>query len=160
MNLGGNSKCPDIYYETKVDDMNMYDQRSSRVMINYKYDKNVLDAKLLKVKFMLGVGNITDVFYIKTLIKKKQLVKQIFVQKVEHSTEVFIPLELSCDQYPYSFRYYDPIIQITNQLFSAKQKQFHCLRTEFFLQKNQGNDHMKTFLEAVGALESPNGKKK
>jgi len=75
MNLGGNSKCPDIYYETKVDDMNMYDQRSSRVMINYKYDKNVLDAKLLKVKFMLGVGNITDVFYIKTLIKKKQLVK-------------------------------------------------------------------------------------
>ena len=40
-------------------------------MIYYKHDKNVLNAKLLKVKFMLGVGNITDVFYIKTLLKKK-----------------------------------------------------------------------------------------
>jgi len=75
MSIGINTKCPDMFYETKVDDMNMYDQRSSRVMVHYKHNKNVLDAKLLKVKFMLGVGNITDVFYIKTLLKKKQLVK-------------------------------------------------------------------------------------
>ena len=79
MNIGNNSKCPDMFYGTLVEDMNMYDQRSSRVMVNYKHNKNVLDAKLLKVKFMLGVGNITDVFYIKTLLKKKHLVweKQI-----------------------------------------------------------------------------------
>jgi len=44
-------------------------------MVNYKHNKTVLEARLLKVMFMLGVGNITDVFYIKTLLKKKQLIK-------------------------------------------------------------------------------------
>lgn len=71
MNLGKNSKCADMFYGTTVDDMYMYDQRSSRVMVNYKHNKTVLEARLLKVMFMLGVGNITDVFYIKTLLKKK-----------------------------------------------------------------------------------------
>ena len=114
----------------------MYDQRSKIAILQYKYNLKLLEAKLLKVKFLLGVGELPDIFFIKAVLKKRALIKQKFVLEVEHSCEVFIPDELSCDQYSYSFRFYDPIVQIINQLFSVKQKQFHALRTEFFIKKN------------------------
>ena len=130
----------------------MYDQRSKKTMLQYKYKQKTMDKRLLKIKFLLSVGQLTDVLFIKATLKKKSLIKQLFVLDVEHSCEVFIPDELSCDKYPYSFRYYDPIIQIINELFSMRQKQFHCLRTEFYLKKNKDNDIKKEFLEAIGAL--------
>lgn len=100
--------------------MDMYDQRSRRVQVRYKFDKRRVVNKLDKCKFMLGIGDLGDIFYIKCVLKKKALLKQLFVLEMEHEKECYIPDELSCDQYPYSFRYYDPIIQITNQLFSTK----------------------------------------
>jgi hypothetical protein len=59
---------------------------------------------------MLGVADLVDVFYMKTVLLKKSLMKKLFVLDVEHNLECYIPDELSCDQYPYSFRYYDPVI--------------------------------------------------
>ena len=84
---------------------------------------------------MLGVGELVDIFYLKTVLLKKSLLKKKFVLEVEHNLECYIPDELSADIYPYSYRYYDPVIQITNQLFSHKQKLYHCLKTDFYLKK-------------------------
>jgi len=108
------SKCLDIYYGIKVDGANIYDQRSKFVMLKYKFDTKMINAKLLKVKFMLAIGELTDVFYLKAMLKKKTLIKKEFVLHVEHNVEVHIPQELSCDSYPVSFRYYDPLILIIN----------------------------------------------
>ena len=60
------------------------------------------------------MGIFIDIFYIRAILHKKALMKKKFVLDVEHNLEVFIPNDLSCDLYPYSFRYYDPIIQITD----------------------------------------------
>ena len=59
---------------------------------------------------MLGVGDLIDIFFIKAILIKKALLKKQFVLDVEHNLECYIPHELSLDMYPYSFRYYDPII--------------------------------------------------
>lgn len=66
---------------------------------------------------------------------KKALLKKIFVLDLEHSQEVYIPDILSCEIYPKSFRYYDPIISITNRVFSDKSRVFHALRTDHNLTK-------------------------
>ena len=108
------SKCADIYKTVKVDGANMYEQRSLRVMLKYKIDKIIVERQLQKINTLLSLGNLIDIFYIKGILLKKALIKKQFVLNVEHNLEVFIPNELSCDMYPYSFRYYDPIIQITN----------------------------------------------
>lgn len=134
----------------------MYEQRSYRVLIKYKYNKKVIENKLNKIKFMLGVGELTDIFYLKAVLLKKSLIKQQFVLDLEHNQEVFIPHTLTCDNYPYSFRYYDPIISITNRLIDSKSKMYHCLKTDFFLKKLQGKDFKKKVLEGIGAL--PNEK--
>lgn len=104
------SACTDIYKEVKVDGMDMYEKRSIRVMIRYKLDKKMIEQKLNKVRLLLGIGQLIDVFYIKAILAKKALVKRLFVLDVEHNLECYIPDELSTDKYPYSFRYYDPVI--------------------------------------------------
>jgi len=38
-------------------------------MVKYKYDKMSIKVKLDKCKFMLGIGDLNDIFYIKTLLK-------------------------------------------------------------------------------------------
>lgn len=89
---------------------------------------------------------------IKCVLMRIKLRKKLFVLDLEHSQEVYIPDELSCDLWPSSFHYYDPIIQITNQLFSHKSKLYHSLKTEFFLKKLKHNDHQRDMLERVGWL--------
>lgn len=59
---------------------------------------------------MLGIAELIDVFYIKAVLLKKSLLKKQFVMDVEHNLECFIPDELTVDKFPYSFRYYDPIV--------------------------------------------------
>lgn len=153
------SACSDIYKTVKVDGLNMYELRSIRVMIRYKLDKKMLEQQLTKVRFMLGVAGLVDIFYIKAILLKKALLKKQFVLEVEHNLECYIPDELTIDKYPYSFRYYDPIIQITNQLFSQKQKLYHCLKTDFYLKKIKGNDFKKKFLEDYGVLTTEKNRK-
>lgn len=72
----------------------------------------------MKIKFLLAVGGLNDIFYIIATLKKYELVKKMFVLEMELGQEVYIPKLLSCDKYPLSFRFYDPIIQIINHLFS------------------------------------------
>jgi len=62
-----------MFYKVEVEHINIYDQRSRRVMIRYKWNRKILDAKLLKIMMMLGVGNLTDVLYIKAILKKKMI---------------------------------------------------------------------------------------
>lgn len=132
----------------------MYEQRSARVLFRYKYLRLIQEYKLNKIKFIIGFGDLVDLYYIKAVLMKKAIVKKIFVLDIEHSQEVFIPDLLSCDLYPRSFRYYDPIISITNKMFSNKSRVFHALRTDHNLQKNQRNDFKKKFYENIGLIQS------
>lgn len=115
----------------------MYEQRSERVLFRYKFLRKVLEQKLNKIKFVIGFGDLVDIYFIRAVLMKKALVKKLFVLDVEHGQEVYIPDLLSCDLYPRSFRYYDPIISITNRMFSAKSRVYHALRTDHNLRKNR-----------------------
>ena len=54
----------------------MYEIRSIRVMIRYKLDKKVIEQQLTKIRFMLGVAGLVDIFFIKALLLKKSLLKK------------------------------------------------------------------------------------
>jgi len=45
--------------------------------------------------------------------------------ELEQGVEVYIPNELSVDRYPISYRFYDPIILISNSMISLEAKLFH-----------------------------------
>jgi len=52
------------------------------------------------------------IFYILSLIKREELVKELFIMDIEEGGEVYIPLKMNQEQIPRSFRYYDPIMNI------------------------------------------------
>lgn len=70
------SKCLDIFKTVKVDGLDMYEQRSQRVMIKFKLDKKIIEQQLTKVRFMLGIAELIDIFLIKALLLKKSLLKR------------------------------------------------------------------------------------
>lgn len=149
------TKCCDVFNDVIVDDIQMYEQRSGRVKLQMKFKRMQMTSQLTKVKFMLGVGGLTDLFYLKAVLRKIQLQKAMFVLELEQGQEVYVPNELSCDTYPQGFRYYDPIIQIVNHLFTADNQVYHTLKTEFNLDKIKGSDWVKDLLIRVGVLENP-----
>lgn len=64
--------------------------------------------------------------YIKLLLKKIAICKEILVQDVEMGQEVFIPKELSQNDLPQSMKYYDPILQIiTDNISDDKREYFY-----------------------------------
>ena len=73
--LADKSKCADIYQEAKVDGLNMYEARSNRVMLKYKYDRAVIERKLARIKVMLALAGLVDVFFIKCVLKRIHLTK-------------------------------------------------------------------------------------
>jgi len=77
------SKCCDVFNDVIVDDLNMYEQRSDRVKLQMKFKRMTMSHELTKVKFMLGVGGLMDIFYLKSVIKKIGLKKKLFVLELE-----------------------------------------------------------------------------
>lgn len=112
--LFDNSSCHDLFQNVKINGKPMYLNRDVGTKLRFKFNKRVLHEELLKIKFILGVGGLNDLFFIIAILKKYDIVKKKFVLDLEEGQEVFIPQDLTCDAYPRSFRYYDPIIQITN----------------------------------------------
>jgi len=70
ISLFDKSKCQDIFKTVVIGGHHMYDQRSERVMINYKYKEKTLCHDLTKCKLMLILGDLHDVFFIKATLRK------------------------------------------------------------------------------------------
>ena len=69
------SKCSDLFDQTKVDGHNMYEPRSNRVKVRFKFRKKQMDEQVLIIKFIMAIGGLNDVFYIRALLRKYELVK-------------------------------------------------------------------------------------
>ena len=72
---------------------------------------------------------------------------------------MFIPRDLSCDMYPASFRYYDPIIQMTNQIMSKQSRTYYSFKTEFNLNKIKNSDWHRNCLTKLGVYDTEDHRK-
>ena len=118
-------KCENVFEFVAVDGLNMYEKRSSTFKLKNKFDRKVIDSKLTNVKFMLNCAELNDVFFIQSSLFRINLIKQKFVLELEQGQETYIPNDLSMDSYPISMHFYDPLIKVSNELFSPESKLFH-----------------------------------
>ena len=56
--------------------------------------------------------------YLNAILERARFKKKLLVQEVELGAEISIPQELSQKSLPLSFRYYDPILAIIQDLIS------------------------------------------
>ena len=64
----------------------------------------------MNVKMLISLKAVSGLMFVRLLIKRVELVKELFIQETEDGGEIFIPYELSQDFLPQSFRYYDPVL--------------------------------------------------
>ena len=70
--------------------------------------------------------------------------------EVEQGSEVFIPRELAQKQLPLSFRFYDPILKMVQELICDDKKDFFVLKSVTALEVLKKVDAQKRFLEKMG----------
>lgn len=77
------TNCADLFENVKIGNRPLYPSRNAGTKLRFKFNTRVLDEELIKVRFVMAVGGLNDVFYIKTILKKKALVKEKFVLELE-----------------------------------------------------------------------------
>lgn len=124
-------------------------------MIEYKKNKYIQNALFEKIKLVLNLKAVNKVLYIKLLLKKIDLAKSLFILEIEQGEEVFIPPEISINQYPLSFRFYDSILNFTSSSVSQKTKDFHSHKNTFRLNFYQNENVQRKLLENLGMIDKP-----
>mmetsp|Transcript_2861 Transcript_2861/g.4446 ORF Transcript_2861/g.4446 Transcript_2861/m.4446 type:complete len:200 (-) Transcript_2861:1415-2014(-) len=115
------AQIQDIMNKNKVIDIfppQKFDQKQDLVnenmnfnrIIRYKREKNRLLYEINKLKILINLKAIRRAIFIKVLLLKIDLIKQLFVLELEQGLEVFIPPELSIEKYPLNFQFYDHIL--------------------------------------------------
>ena len=74
------------------------------------------------------------------MLKRIELEKAEFVSLIEDGEQVFIPKDLSQDQLPQSFRYYDPILVIVQELIRPSKKENFILKQQVAFSIHRKND--------------------
>ena len=74
------------------------------------------------MKMIMQLRAVRGTIFIEVLLMKIALVKEIILYDLEKGYDILIPKELSQDELPYSFRYYDPIIAMIQENFSEISK--------------------------------------
>jgi hypothetical protein len=65
---------------------------------------------------------------VKAILAKIEQSRRTFIIDISDGCEVFIPKDLSQDQLPLSYRYYDPLIQIVQDRMADDRKDFFKLK--------------------------------
>ena len=77
---------------------------------------------VMKLNILLSLRAFCDFFFIKALLTKIELTKKLFSIDMEQGSEVYIPRDLAQDDLPWSFRYYDPIMNLAETTMSQEAK--------------------------------------
>ena len=105
------------------------------------------------LKLLINVKAISGVLYLKALIKRVELAKVLFVHEIEYGSEVFIPNELSQDRLPYTFRYYDPILNFVQDNITDDKRDFYLLKNQLAYLLYSKSDPIRDELEKLGLYE-------
>lgn len=54
-------------------------------MLKYKQDRAQIERKLSRIKVIMTLAGLMDIFFIKCVLKRIRLTKKLFVMEVEHS---------------------------------------------------------------------------
>ena len=98
-----------------------------------------------RIKMFHALNLMSGRLFIKTILRRIELSKDLFISEIELGKEVFVSQDLSQDQLPYSFRYYDSLIQLIYQNIAYERKEFYGMKKAIalnFYQNSTGHQLM------------------
>lgn len=85
---------------------------------------------------IIALGVLPDIFFIKALLMKIELKKRRFVLEIEQGGVTQIPIELSNNDFPISFQYYNPTLQIIDSMMTDNSRQSFNYQTKINTMEN------------------------
>ena len=85
---------------------------NEKAFIQYKLKKKTSIAYFNTLNMLIAIGAFHKLLYIMVINKKIEIVKKLFIMDIEIGNVMQIPRELSQEDLPASFRFYDPIIRL------------------------------------------------
>lgn len=79
--------------------------------LEFKFNTNYATEMKTKMTIITNLKAAKGAVFVMILLKKIAMARDLFILKFEQGEETFIPIELSQDKLPASFRFYDPLIQ-------------------------------------------------
>lgn len=77
---------------------------------------------------MMNMKLIGGLIYVQAMLKRIQIAKDLMIIELEQGNEVLISKELSQDDLPLSFRYYDSILRIIQRKINPHQREMQIAR--------------------------------
>ena len=89
---------------------------------------------------MKSLGLVKGLLFIEALLRKIEIEKEQFTLEIEMGKEVLIPRELSMNDFPVSFQFYDCILNVLDATISYERKEIFYLRNHLNLKKFKENN--------------------
>jgi len=84
---------------------------------------------LARINLILSLKACTGVLYIKAVLKRIEITKQLLITQLEEGNEeVYLSNDLSQAHLPLSFRFYDSIFNYIQDNISQEKKEFYSLK--------------------------------
>lgn len=120
------NRASDVFLqmEAQLQKKSILDTVNYRDVVRYNLQKDKVLKMYQKLKIVVNMKAVRGVLMLKALITKIKYAKQIFVLEIEQSKEAYIPNELSNDNLPQSFWFYDACLQQVQNLVITDKKEF------------------------------------
>ena len=105
-----------INLENKAESTNTTRKKSTSACL--KLEKHQLLYQYKKLNLIAKFNLLNGQYFLRLLLKKLKVAKQLFVIEIQKGDEVMIPKELSTKGMPISFTYYDGIVLIIENMMS------------------------------------------
>ena len=67
---------------------------------------------IMKLNMVLNMRAVQGVLMLKTILRRINVSRELFILRLEYGDDVFIPKDMSYDNWPQQFRFYDSILCI------------------------------------------------
>ena len=115
----------------KATKANKIGSRSLVKRLNYKNKKSKLGEQYRKFDMLLFLKAVKGVMFIKCLIAKIEVCKQLYILELEQGSDVYLHRELCIDNYPLSYQYYDFILNYSLSALSELMNSNMAFATKF-----------------------------
>ena len=125
----------------------MFGEQSHKRFVKYKNERIQIEELIDKINLCIQLKAAQNLGLIKIILKRIELARKIFIMNIEIGLEVLIPKQLTMQNLPMNFRYYDPIQLIVRELISEDRKELFQFKNAYNMKRMQETDAITIILK-------------
>ena len=135
----------------------MFELRNYPRYLKFKLRIKTITAIHKKITLFYQLKLLKGSLFVRIALKRIELAKELFVMEIEQGREVLIRRNLSQDDLPYSYRFYDFIFGLIQQRMAFDRREFYGLKKAIAISFYEERERL-SLLSKVGIIDtSPQG---